>query len=119
LPQYNPSLAVPLPYHTNDSLEVNRWADFLCERMFKDGYQYKKAGIMLSEISPVAHRQGDLLEPAPQSSQRLMQALDGLNRRYGRGAVKVSTQGAYKDWQMRQERKSPCYSTRWDELPVV
>ena len=74
---------------------------------------------MLSEISPVAHRQGDLLEPAPQSSQRLMQALDGLNRRYGRGAVKVSTQGAYKDWQMRQERKSPCYSTRWDELPVV
>lgn len=119
LPQYNPSLAVPLPYPTNDSLEVNRWADFLCERMFKDGYQYKKAGIMLSEISPVAHRQGDLLEPAPQSSQRLMQALDGLNRRYGRGAVKVSTQGAYKDWQMRQERKSPCYSTRWDELPVV
>jgi DNA polymerase V len=119
LPQYMPSLAVPLPYPTNDSLEVNRWADYLCERMFKDGYQYKKAGIMLSEISPVTRQQGDLLETAPAGNQRLMQALDTLNKRYGRGAVKISTQGAYKDWQMRQERKSPCYSTRWDELPVA
>jgi len=119
LPQYMPSLAVPLPYPTNDSLEVNRWADYLCERMFKDGYQYKKAGIMLSEISPVTRQQGDLLETAPAGNQRLMQALDMLNKRYGRGAVKISTQGAYKDWQMRQERKSPCYSTRWDELPLA
>ena len=119
LPQYMPSLAVPLPYPTNDSLEVNRWADYLCERMFKDGYQYKKAGIMLSEISPVTRQQGDLLEAAPAGNQRLMQALDTLNKRYGRGAVKISTQGTYKDWQMRQERKSPCYTTRWDEVPVV
>ena len=119
LPQYMPSLAVPLPYPTNDSLEVNRWADYLCERMFKDGYQYKKAGIMLSEISTVTRQQGNLLETAPAGNQRLMQALDTLNKRYGRGAVKISTQGAYKDWQMRQERKSPCYSTRWDEVPVV
>lgn len=119
LPQYMPSLAVPLPYPTNDSLEVNRWAGYLCERMFKDGYQYKKAGIMLSEISPVTRRQGDLLEAAPAGNQRLMQALDMLNKRYGRGAVKISTQGTYKEWQMRQERKSPCYSTRWDELPLA
>ena len=119
LPQYMPSLAVPLPYPTNDSLEVNRWAGYLCERMFKDGYQYKKAGIMLSEISPVTRRQGDLLEAAPAGNQRLMQALDMLNKRYGRGAVKISTQGTYKEWQTRQERKSPCYSTRWDEVPVV
>ena len=119
LPQYMPSLAVPLPYPTNDSLEVNRWADYLCERMFKDGYQYKKAGVMLSEISPVTRQQGDLLETAPAGNQRLMQALDTLNKRYGRGAVKISTQGAYKDWQMRQERKSPCYTTQWDEVPVV
>lgn len=119
LPQYMPSLAVPLPYPTNDSLEVNRWADYLCERMFKDGYQYKKAGIMLSEINPVTRQQGDLLEASPESNNRLMEALDSINRRYGRGTVKVSTQGAYSQWQMRQERKSPCYTTRWEEVPVV
>jgi DNA polymerase V len=119
LPQYMPSLAVPLPHHTNNTLEVNRWADYLCERMFKEGYQYKKAGITLSEISPVTHQQGDLLEAAPASDSRLMQALDSLNKRYGRGTVKVSTQGVYDQWQMRQERKSPCYTTRWDQVPVI
>ncbi|PUE12778.1 DNA polymerase V subunit UmuC [Limnohabitans sp. T6-20] len=119
LPQYMPSLAVPLPNPTNDSLEVNRWASYLCERMFKTEYQYKKAGIMLSEISPVTHRQGDLLEPETTSNANLMQALDKLNQRYGRGTVKVSTQWAFKDWQMRQERKSPNYTTCWAEVPVV
>jgi DNA polymerase V len=117
--QYMPSLAVPLPYPTNDTLEVNRWASFLCERMFKPEYQYKKAGIILSEISPVTHRQGDLLEGDVSSNGKLMLALDTLNQRFGRGTVKVSTQGAYQDWQMRQERKSPNYTSDWDEVPIV
>ena len=119
LPQYMPSLAVPLPHPTNDSLEINRWADYLCERMFRPGYMYKKAGIMLSEISPVTHKQGDLLEPETTSNSRLMEALDKLNQRYGRATVRVSTQGAFKEWQMLQERKSPNYTTDWDEIPVV
>jgi len=92
---------------------------FLCERMFKPEYQYKKAGIMLSEISPVTHRQGDLLEGEVSSNGKLMLALDALNQRFGRGTVKVSTQGAYQDWQMRQERKSPNYTTSWEECPVA
>jgi DNA polymerase V len=48
-----------------------------------------------------------------------MQALDKLNQRYERGTVKVSTKGAFKEWQMLQERKSPNYTTAWDEVPVV
>jgi DNA polymerase V len=119
LPQYMPSLAVPLPQPTQDSLEVNRSVSALCERMFKAGYQYKKAGIVLSEISPVTHRQGDLLEPMAPPDDRLMRALDTLNQRYGRGTVKVSTQGAFSGWQMRQERKSPNYTSSWDDVPVV
>jgi len=118
-PQYMPCLAVPLPRPTHDTLEVNRWADALCERMYKPDYAYKKAGIVLSEISPVTHHQADWIEPDVLSNDKLMQALDGLNQRYGRGAVTVSTQGAYKEWQMRQERKSPNYTTCWEEVPVV
>jgi DNA polymerase V len=119
LPQYMPSMVVPLPSPTNDSLEVNRWAAYLCECMFKPEYQYKKAGIMLSEISPVTHRQGDLLEGDAPVNGKLMQALDALNLRFGRGTVRISTQGAYQEWQMRQERKSPNYTTDWTELPSV
>ena len=46
-----------------------------------------------------------------------MQTLDALNQRYGRGTVKVSGQGAFKGWQMLQERKSPNYTTCWEEVP--
>lgn len=121
LPQYMPCLAIPLPYPTNDSLAVNKWAGFLVEQMFKPEYQYKKAGIVLSEISPISHYQGDLLAPEPEatSSNKLMTAIDHLNKRFGRGAVKISTQGAHKGWQTKQERKSPCYTTNWQELPTA
>ena len=119
LPQYNPCLTLPLPQPTNDSLVVNRWADYLVGYMFKPEYEYKKAGIMLGEITPVGQYQADWLEPVRATDTRLMDALDELNQRFGRGTVKVSTQGAHKGWQMRQERKSPSYTTDWDEVPVI
>ena len=119
LPQYNPCFTLPLPQPTNDSLVVNRWADYLVGYMFKPEYEYKKAGIMLGEISPVGHYQADWLEPPQATSTKLMDALDGLNQRFGRGTVKVSTQGAFSQWQMRQERKSPGYTTDWAEIPLV
>jgi DNA polymerase V len=119
LPQYNPSFTLPLPQPTHDSLVVNRWADYLVGRLFKPDYAYKKAGIMLGEITPVCQYQADWLEPTQASDTRLMHALDSLNQRFGRGTVKVSTQGAHKGWQMRQERKSPSYTTDWDSIPVI
>ncbi len=118
-PQYNPCVTVPLPQPTNDSLVINRWADDLVGRMFKPGYAYKKAGVMLGDISPVGRYQLDWLEPAQATDTRLMNTLDKLNQRYGRGTVKVSTQGAHTGWQMRQERKSPNYTTRWDAIPLA
>jgi DNA polymerase V len=118
-PQYNPSMAVPLPQPTNNSLVINRWVQHVAELLWRDGYNYKKAGIMLSEISPVSMVQGDLLEPQVTVDNRLMKAIDGLNSRFGRGTVKVSTGGMRGEWGMRQERKSPNYTTDWGELPSV
>ena len=119
LPQYNPCITVPLPQPTNDSLVVNRWADYLVGRMFKPDYAYKKAGVMLGDISPVGRYQTDWLEPAQATDTCLMHTLDKLNQRYGRGTVKVSTQGAHQGWQMRQERKSPNYTTQWAAVPLA
>ena len=119
LPQYNPSFVLPLPQPTNDSLVVNRWAGYLVERLFKPEYEYKKAGVILGEITPIGQYQADWLEPTQATSTKLMGALDGLNKRFGRGTVKISTQGAHKGWQMRQERKSPSYTTNWNALPLA
>lgn len=118
-PQYNPSMAVPLPQPTNDSLVINRWVQYVAGLLWRDGYNYKKAGIMLGDISPVSMIQGDLLEPAVISDTRLMKAIDGLNSRFGRGTIKVSTGGMREGWGMRQERKSPNYTTDWKSIPSV
>lgn len=74
---------------------------------------------MLGDISPVQVLQTDLLEPIMTSDSKLMQAIDGLNSRYGRGTIKVSTGGLRDEWAMRQERKSPNYTTEWSEVPKV
>jgi DNA polymerase V len=63
--------------------------------------------------------QGDLLEPLEAGENRLMKAIDGLNTRFGRGTIKVSGGGLRDEWGMRQERKSPDYTTDWSALPVV
>lgn len=63
--------------------------------------------------------QGDLLEPLVAGENRLMKVIDGLNFRFGRGTIKVSTGGMRDEWGMRQERKSPNYTTDWSELPAV
>ena len=120
LPQYHPSMAVPLVTPTDSSLIINRWASALVDQLWRPGYAYKKAGIMLSEITPNTQTQNDLfasVESTPHSS--LMSVAHEVNARFGRGAVRISAQDAGEEWGMRQERKSPAYTTRWDELPLV
>jgi DNA polymerase V len=120
LPQYHPSWVLPLPRPTDDSLELNRYAAWMAEQLWKPGYAYKKAGVMLCEITQANQRQGDLLSQEVETKHAsLMGALDKLNQRYGRSTVKVSTQGMTGGWEMRQERKSPAYTTDWWNMPVV
>lgn len=117
--QYNPSMAVPLPQPTNDSLVINRWVQHVAELLWRDGYKYKKAGIMLSDISPATMVQGDWLEPDMTSDTKLMKAIDGLNSRFGRGTIKLNGGDLREEWGMRQERKSPDYTSDWAQVPAV
>jgi DNA polymerase V len=117
--QYNPSMTVPLPQPTNDSLVINRWVQHVAGLLWRDGYKYKKAGIILGDISPETMIQGDLLEPVTPSDSRLMKAIDRLNSRFGRGTIKLSSGEFQGEWGMRQERKSPDYTTDWAQVPNV
>ncbi len=75
---------------------------------------------MLSEITPNTQRQEDLFAEAEQQEEsKLMAVLDRVNQRFGRGVVRISSQDVREEWGMRQERKSPAYTTDWDELPLV
>ena len=94
--------------------------------IYKPDFLYAKAGVMLMELQPASVHQCELLldeEPGERRDKgRLMGALDGLNRRYGRGTVLLGSSGLEGDrrrWSMKQERRTPQYTTRWEDMPVV
>ncbi len=75
---------------------------------------------MLSEITPNTQRQDDLFaEAEPAEESKLMAVLDRVNQRFGRGVIRISSQDVGEEWGMRQERKSPAYTTCWVELPAA
>ncbi len=117
LPQYNPTMAIPLVQATSNTITLQRYALAGLADMFKPGYEYKKAGVILSEICPASMYQGDMFS-GHREKPELMEVMDQVNKRYGKGTLKLSQDGSRHSWKMRMEAKSPCYTTDWSELPV-
>lgn len=81
---------------------------------------FRKAGVMLLDISSCDEVQRDLFAPMPNPRrERLMQTLDGVNRRFGSGTLYHAAQGVEPRWKMRRELKSPSYTTRLSDIPTV
>ena len=121
-PQYHPSMTVPLPDPTSDTRVLVQWAQRVAKRLYRRGYAYKKAGVMLSGIQPEGVSQGSLFD-SPSSTDakagNLMALMDGINQKWGRGAIRLAAERRHHPWQMRRDRMSPRYTTSWDELPPV
>lgn len=94
----------------------------LLNRLFRAGYRYKKCGVMLIGIEPAGAVQGSLSAPPVEESGRnkaLMGVIDQVNVKWGRETVRLAATGIKRAWTMRQGKRSPRYTTVWDELPVV
>jgi len=119
--QYSEGLLVPLPDPTDDTRLLTSAATLGLGLIFKPGYQYKKAGIMLTLISDKAKRQQTLFDDPLQRAQsaKLMAAMDAINAEFGRDTVRTGANGTEKRWAMRSENRSPRFTTRWDELPIA
>ena len=119
--QYNAGLTVPMPEPTDDTLTLTAAALAGLEVIYRSGYRYKKAGVMLTLLSDKQARQTSIFDNSvmTQRSTKLMTALDMINRDYGHGTVRSGVSGFTQSWSMRNENRSPRYTTRWDELPVV
>ena len=115
-PQYQRAMTVPLPEATADTRVLAGWAIRALRRIYRPGFGYHKAGITLLEIMPKANQQFSLFVPAGVESSRndrLMATLDAINGRYGRGVLKLASEGVAKTWQMRRGNLSPGYTTEW------
>jgi DNA polymerase V len=116
---YADELSVSLPGGTADSRELSRTAVALVAKLYRPGYKYAKAGVMLQDIRPEQFAQQDLLAPRPENAVRLMRVVDGVNQRFGSGAIKLARQGGEGGFAMKRAMKSPSYLTRWHEIPRV
>lgn len=120
-PQYSPGMMIGLPLPTNDTRELVQAVLACLHRIYRDGFRYQKAGIMLSDITPERISQGELFatQPITPKVSKLMSTLDQINRKMGKGALKLASDGVEQEWKMKRGNKSPAYTTKWDELPIV
>jgi DNA polymerase V len=120
VPQYQRAVTVPLPQASADTRVLIGWALRVLRRIYRPGYGYHKAGVMLTDIQPRRHEQLTLFgnDAASAKGAPLMAALDRINQRFGRGALRLAAEGTQKTWQMRREKLSPQYTTAWEGLPI-
>lgn len=120
-PQYNQGVVVPLPEPSADTRVLINAALWGLGKIFRTGYAYKKAGVLLSGLEPVGRRQASLLTDLKREERAaaLMAAMDQINDRWGKGSVRPLAAGFGGDWRMRREKLSPAWTTRWDEIPAV
>ncbi|MCF2443240.1 Y-family DNA polymerase [Dyadobacter sp. CY345] len=118
-PQYNRSIVMQLPYPTNSSIELARFATKGLQKIFKLGFGYKKAGVMALELTPANYGQWMLFDNSNSTHGPLFAVVDKLNKAYGQQKVKLAAQDLGRTWKMKQERLSPRYTTKFDEIITI
>ena len=121
--QYANALTVRLPSPTDYTPSLLRFARWGIGQIFKPGYAYKKTGILLMGLVRSGTRQTALFWKEGRElrtrQRRLMKAVDTVNARYGRETLWFASSGITRPWQAHPSRRSACYTTRWNELPLA
>ena len=119
-PQYSNSLTLKLPVATDTTHELIGVALQIMLKIWRDGFAYKKAGVMFVGLVPASQVQADLFDGKDRTrSKQLMAALDSINERFGLGTLQYASSGIAKEWKATFNRRSPAFTTNWDELPVA
>ena len=125
-PQYHNWASTTLIYPSHHSGHLIERGKQCLQRIWKEGFEYKKAFVMLSDISEENIFQYDLFAAQPKYSHNpkasaLMQVLDNVNSKMGKGMCRVAAEGMDGKiaWPMQRHKQSPRYTTHWDELPIA
>ena len=121
-PQWSGAASVTLDTASNYTPELVTASLRALDACFREGYRYKKAGVMLLDLHDAGAVQTSFTTLGPEQQAKrdaAMRMLDAVNKQHGRGAVKVAAAGLAPAWRMRREKCSPRYTTRWSELQEV
>ncbi len=122
-PAYSNSIHITLPQPTDYTPLLIHYAKHGLNKIYKSGYSYKKAAILLGGIVSNRSLQQDLftqqMRPSPDKQQKLMQIMDRANSKYGKDSLKLAAQGISKPWQMKRRMSSPRFTTCWNEILLI
>ncbi|ECQ1194781.1 Y-family DNA polymerase, partial [Salmonella enterica subsp. enterica serovar Virchow] len=120
-PYYGNSAAMKVLTPTQDSRDIINTAVKCLDKIWRDGHRYQKAGVMLGDFFSQGVAQLNLFDDnAPRAdSAKLMEVLDHLNAKDGKGTLYFAGQGMSQQWAMKREMLSPRYTTRFSDLPIV
>lgn len=118
-PHYSNTAAAALPRPTSYTPELTKAAKKLLGRIYRRGYPYRKAGVTCYDLRTEDPEQGHLFVAPDSRKATLVTAMDRINQQIGSGSVRLAATGLQRTWEMQRSMKSPAYTTRWDELPVV
>ena len=119
-PQYSNSRTLALDEPTDDPIRIVQNSKLLLRDIFRSGYAYKKAGVILLDLIPSAIRQTLLFEEHDNPRRKdFVNAVEEAASQYGGGGAFWGGQGIGKQWRMRREMRSPRYTTCWADLPTA
>ena len=119
LEQYSRNIIVKTDYPTNSSIDIVKYAVKGLKAIYKEGYQYKKAGVIVIELTPENEHQLNLFIHENPKHKALMKVVDQLNQTIGQKKLKLACQDLGRTWKMNQEKLSPRYTTRLDEIITI
>ncbi|GHD81825.1 Y-family DNA polymerase [Vogesella fluminis] len=118
--QYTGWIVIPLVHPSADSAVITHAALAGLRAIYRKGYRYKKAGVILTEIGPQGLEQRDLFVPLPDPRRaKVMAVMDRVNAEFGRGTLRLASEQLQRGWAMRQEQRSPRWTTHWEEIITV
>jgi len=120
LPQYYNGRIIKLQVPSNSTAELIYHSVRGLESIYKQGYKYKKAGVIVTGIMPSNQVQQSLFDVMDRDTDQIItKTMDIINSRMGRDMVRYAVQGFNRKWRLRQEQLSPCYTTRWSNLLTI
>ena len=106
---------------TNDTLDIINAAENILRSIYKKGLEYKKSGVIVGDIIPQNQVQLNLFDMDEKRIKRkkLDSTVDTINQAMGRSTIHIGSHGIAKNWQLKREKLSPCYTTKWDDLLTI
>ena len=118
-PQYSRNIVINTDFPTNSTIELNHYAQVGLKAIFREGYHYKKAGVIVMGLTPNNETQLSLFNTSNPKHQPLMSVIDKMNKSYGTNKIKFANQSLGRQWKMKQEKLSPSFTTRINDIMKI